>query len=276
METPLPHAPSREDLSSSALTTAHQANVPHSAPDSLLSLPPTLAATHPENYLENRGCREPSQPTHIRGHMAYAATCPLAWHPTCPHRLHESVGCPPCYLCSVLDVPPKYRKREARGWQRLKNLLSLSIGSLTPRESEEPHGQCLPTSVNTVSEWRLPNVPGVPPTDEAIASSSSAPDCWIQQESDLTGHDEQETGERHRPLENISRTASQLTDPAAHSDPEGGPCSPPPLLTSSNPEFRMSPPPYTPLPPHAIHPPSHFLPRDPIGPSHRITCSKSL
>lgn len=277
MGTPIRHVFSREELSSSAFMTSHQANVPHGAVDRRFSLPATLPTTPPDNNPENQEIQGPTQPTPAMVHMACPAPCLLAWHPACPHRLHESVGCPPCYLCSLLDVPPKYRKREAKGWQRVKNLVALSTGSLIPRESEGTQGQRLPITVNTVNGWPLCNVPEAPLTQEAIASSSSAPGCWTQQERDISGLDVQETRERYRSLENNSRTVSQLPDPAAHSDPEGGSCLPrPPFVIPLNPEFRMSPPPYTPPPPPAIHSPLHFLYRERIGSSNRITCSINL
>lgn len=90
----------------------------------------------------------------------------------CPHRAHVLGGGPPCYLCSVLDVPPKYRRKEAKGWQKVKEKLTLfSHSTPIPSQSGRPRGeQELPAAVFTINEWRPSGTLGAAPAQDGPAA----------------------------------------------------------------------------------------------------------
>ncbi|MPC96615.1 hypothetical protein E2C01_091884 [Portunus trituberculatus] len=114
----------------------------------------------------------------------------------CPHRAHVLGGGPPCYLCSVLDAPPKYRRKEAKGWQRVKEKLALfSQGTPMPSPGGRSRGHEPPASVFTVSEWPPSNTPCAAPTEEVPAPLSGSPDQRRAQERDNPAFDAQDSVE---------------------------------------------------------------------------------
>lgn len=267
-ESRIRHASCEEDLSSAELASPHQAGVPEGAADARLTLPTTLPATHDSSVTTSPEYRP--QSSRAAPLAIVPAAGPSLWlpamPPACPHRRYVSVGGPPCYLCSVLDLPPKYCKREARGWQRVKEkLVRFSMGSLAPREAAAAsRGQGPPAYVYTVNELSPHNALGSTTTQRTASSPTVAPPgCWAPQERENSATDTQETREG--------------SGPAAHPATEGGPTSPlPPVLHPSRLEFVMSPPPYSPTPPNRTHLPPHYQPRDSLPSPYSIRCGRHM
>ncbi|KAG0728117.1 hypothetical protein GWK47_033162 [Chionoecetes opilio] len=114
---------------------------------------------------------------------------PSPWYSPCPHRDPGFTGGPPCYVCSVLDLPPKYRRREARGWQRFRDKLKkFSQGTASPSAHDPP------AVVFTISEWRPSDAPAAPP-GYVPASLTPAPPHRAPQERDNPAFEPQDSVE---------------------------------------------------------------------------------
>ena len=121
-----------------------------------------------------------------------------SWYRSCPHRTHVWEGGPPCYLCSMLDLPPKYRRREAHGWHRFKEKLTqLSHATVSPLQRGRSLRQDPPAAVFTINEWRPSDASEWAPVEEVPVSLSAAPDHRQTQERDnpvFDAHDSLESG----------------------------------------------------------------------------------
>ncbi|KAK8400913.1 hypothetical protein O3P69_002584 [Scylla paramamosain] len=191
VETHSRHASIGEESPSSSSSSSASSDAParrFSLPAAMPAAPDSVAAPLPFEHSHRRldtvvpvGMLAPQY------HSGYRA---------CPHRAHVLGGGPPCYLCSVLDAPPKYRKKEAKGWQKVKEKLALfSHGPPIPSQGGRPRDQEPPAAVFTISEWRPSNTTGVAPTEEVPASLSGSPDQRRAQERDNPAFDAQDSVE---------------------------------------------------------------------------------
>lgn len=193
----------------------------------------------------------------------------------CPHRTHTNDGGPPCYLCSVLDVPPKYRRREARGWQRLREKLAqLSRGSPGATEGGPRLEHSPPATVFTISECQPSDPPGPVRPEEVSASLSTAPSHVRSQERDNPAFDSQDSGEGGGVREAHSGAPPQLPPASAAITTEGVSYVPlpPPLPPSTLPQ--VAPPPYSTLVTNPFRQP--YLPARESESSPTSRCNRRL
>lgn len=181
------------------------------------------------------------------------------YYRACPHRTHACEGGPPCYLCSMLDVPPKYRRREARGWQKLREKLAqLSHGPLSASERGTPLEQDPPATVFTINEWRPSDLPGSARAEEVPPSLSTAPSYVGAQERDNPAFDAQDSVEGG----GAPGAAPHLPPASASITTEGVSYVPLPPPLPSSACGQISPPPYTPTLATGTRMRSYFSPQD--------------